>query len=107
VADVGDFLGYLREHETSEVKVELGIKADDLENTDRLMAKLHGVLGPLRMVDDEDRAARGVAWVPIGSQEPGSVGFWIEADRASDVTVNAHGGKVRFVDGHYVTVVPL
>lgn len=100
-----EFLDFLGEHERRTVKVELGVKADDLENTDRPMATLSGVLGRFRMVDDVDRVDRGVAWVPVGAQEPGRVGFYVEADRASDVTVNAHGGKIRFVDGHYIAVV--
>jgi hypothetical protein len=106
VPDVRDFLGFLRDREEGVVKVELGVPSDDLEHHDRPMPKLYGVLGPFRMVDDEDRVERGVAWVPIGAQQPGSVGFWIEADRVSDVIINPHGGKARFVDGHYIAVAP-
>lgn len=104
MADVRDFLDFLGTHKGDVVKVELGIRADDLEHHDRPQGKLYGVLGPVRMVDDEDRAERGVAWVPIGQQDSGSMGFWVESDRASEVIVNHYGGKARFLDGHYVAV---
>jgi hypothetical protein len=87
-------------YEGEQVKIELGRRADDLANHDRPSAKLYGALGPWRMVDDMDRAGRGVAWVPIGPQDEGSVGFYVEADRAAEVIVNHVGGKVRLVDEH-------
>jgi len=107
MADVRDFLDFLGTHKGDVVKVELGIRADDLKQHDRPMGKLYGVLGAVRMVDDEDRAERGVAWVPIGQQDSGSVGFWVESERASEVVVSARGGKVRFLDSHYVAVATL
>jgi hypothetical protein len=104
--DVADFLGFLREHEGGRVGVEIGLRAKDLADHDRPFAKIDGALGTWRMVDDMDRPPRGVAWVPIGPQDEANVGFYVEADRATEVVVNHIGGKVRFDDGQYVAVVP-
>ncbi len=105
--DAADFLGFLRDHVGGRVKVEIGLRAKDLADHDRPFAKLDGALGPWRMVDDMDRASRGVAWVPIGPQDEVNVGFYVEADRVSKIIINHIGGKVRFDDGQYVAVVPL
>ncbi len=106
-SDLSDFLGYLRDHEGATVKIELGVAATDLANHDLQYAKLQGILGSWRMVDDADRSERGVVWVPVGPQASSSVGFYVEGDRAREIIVNHLGTKVRFADGHYVALVPL
>lgn len=49
VPDVSDFLGFLSEHEGKVVKVEAGVRAEDLGHADRPGAKLCGVLGAERL----------------------------------------------------------
>lgn len=105
VADIQDFLGFLRDNQGQEVKIEIGARADDLDDHDRPLAKLYGRLGPWRMVDDMDRPGRGAGWVPVGDQGH-SVGFYVEGDRVGDVVVNDRGGKLRLADGQYIAVVP-
>jgi hypothetical protein len=104
--DVGDFLSFLDKHVGAMVSVEIGVRADDIPNTSRPTAMFHGHMGPMRMEDDEDRVGRGVAFVPIGSQDEQRMGFHVEADRTSEVVVNHIGGKVWFMDDHYIAVVP-
>lgn len=103
--DVNDFLGFLRNHEGHEVKIEIAVRADDLVDHDRQLAKLYGQLGAWCMVDDSDRPGRGAAWAPVGDQEH-SVGFYVEGDRIVDVILNALGGRMRLADGYCVSVVP-
>jgi hypothetical protein len=106
VSDVRDFLAFLDDHVGDVVTVEVGVKADDLPNTSRPTATFHGVMGPIKMQDDEDRSDRGVGFVPIGSQEGQREGFHVESDRATQVVVNHIGAKVWFVDDHYISVIP-
>jgi hypothetical protein len=60
----------------------------------------------MRMEDDEDRPRRSVAFVPIGSQEEQRTGLHFESDRVTEVIINHIGGKVWFVDDHYICVMP-
>jgi hypothetical protein len=106
MSDVRDFLAFLDEHAGAAVSVEIGMRADDLPNTSRPTAIFHGHMGSVQMEDDEDRVGRGVAFVPIGAQEGQRVGFHLESDRVTDVVINHIGGKVWFVDDHYIAVVP-
>jgi hypothetical protein len=106
ISDVRDFLDFLDKHVGVVVSVEIGMRADDLPHTSRPTAMFHGPVGPMQMEDDEDRAERGVAFVPIGPQGEQRVGFHVEADRVTEVVVNHIGGKVWFVDDHYIAVVP-
>jgi hypothetical protein len=54
---------------------------------------------------ERHRPEGAVAWVPIGDQETGSVGLYVEADRAADVKINARDSvKVTFENGHHTTV---
>ena len=105
MTDVQDFLALLADHEGEIVNVEVGVRADDLPRHSRPVATFHGYLGPVKMVDDEDRPGRGVTWVPVASGTGERTGFYVEAERTSEVVTNRVGGKVWFIDGHYVAVV--
>lgn len=65
--DASDFLGHLRELEGQHVVAEIGTRTPDIDG-DLPFAKIRGVLGPWRMVDDDDRAGRAVAWVAVGDE---------------------------------------
>jgi hypothetical protein len=104
--DVRDFLDFLDRHVGAVVSVEIGVRADDIPNASRPTAMFHGQMGPMRMEDDGDRVERGVAFVPIGAQDEQRTGFHVETDRVTEVVVNHIGGKVWFVDDHYIAVAP-
>jgi len=104
--DAHDFLTFLGEHTGKVVTVEVGVRADDLPNHSRQGAVFYGVMGPVQMADDEDRAGRAVAWVPVGSQEGQRMGFYVESDRTTEVVVHHIGSKIWFEDDHYVCVMP-
>lgn len=103
--DIRDFLDLLARHAGKVVTVEVGVDADDLPDHSRPTATFYGHLGPVKMVDDDDRHGRGVAWFPVGSTEGERMGFYVESDRCRKVVVSHVGGKAWFVDGHYVAVV--
>jgi len=106
MADISDFLGFLRDHEGSRVGVELGQRRSRDEARDRPLAVLDGTLGAWEMVDDVEQQARGVAWVPVAVESDSNSGFFIAAHRAIDVVLDRVGGKAHFDDGGYVAVVP-
>jgi hypothetical protein len=103
---VRDFLAFLDEHVGDVVTVEVGVVADDLPNTSRPAATFYGVMGSIKMQDDEDRPGRDVGFVSVGSQEGQREGFHMKSDRATKVVVNHIGAKVWFVDDHYISVIP-
>jgi hypothetical protein len=107
MADATDFMTFLNEHQGSEVMIEVGMPADDLDHHSRRLAKYHGRLGPMRDIDDADRPGRAIGWVPIGDEDGDRplMGFFLEADRVVEATVNSRGGMVRFVDQQYLSVV--
>lgn len=107
MADTTDFITFLHEQQGSDVMIEIGVPADDLDQYSRRLAKFHGRLGALRFIDDPDRRGRAIAWVPIGDEghEHPLMGFYLEADRVEQAVVNSRGGKVQFIDGQYLTVV--
>lgn len=101
--DIGDFLGFLREHEGARVAVELGRHRADPADCDQPLAVFHGKLGIWDMVDQGER---GVAWVPVHEGADANAGFYVAADHAVDVVIDHVGGNVLFDDDHYVAVVP-
>jgi hypothetical protein len=68
MADATDFMTFLTEHQGSEVMIEVGMPADDLDHHSRRLAKYHGRLGAMCDIDDADRPGRAIGWVPIGDE---------------------------------------
>ena len=106
--DVTDFLGLLSDLKGQRVYVQLGVRADDVPDADRPMAKIRGVLDQWRQVDDWDRPGHGVAWVPIDSTtyEPETSGFYVEGDLVADVIIRGdRRAKITYGDRRYITVI--
>jgi hypothetical protein len=106
MADIADFLGFLRDHEGRHVGVELGRRDIASESRDRPLAVLDGALGVWEMVDGATDAQQGVAWVPVGESAEPKTGFFVAAHRAISVVIDRVGATAWFDDDDYVAVVP-